>query len=72
MYPGVNRTDVEGPLRYDGGHLHGTAVGGIPERINLQPMLSRLNQGSSSDASFHSLKKELRALAAGPRRSKFP
>ncbi|PPB49534.1 hypothetical protein C4K88_07535 [Arthrobacter pityocampae] len=66
MYPGVNRTELDRLYHYDGGHLHGLAAGGVPERINLQPMLSSLNQGSTSVPSFHQLERNLIRLAEGP------
>lgn len=66
MHPGIDRADVDRLFHYDGGHLHGAEAGGIAERINLQPMLRSLNQGSSSTASFYGLERTLIKLAEGP------
>jgi hypothetical protein len=49
---------------YDGGHLLGNRFGGIPEEINIVPMLSSLNRAGRAD-NFYALERELRRLLAG-------
>jgi hypothetical protein len=46
---------------YDGGHLIANVFGGIPEEINMVPMLSTLNQ-PGQPKNFYALEGELRAL----------
>ncbi|AUI49790.1 glycohydrolase toxin TNT-related protein [Arthrobacter crystallopoietes] len=68
IYPDLDRSEIPSRYHFDGGHLHGTDAGGIPERINLQPMLRQLNQSLGGSESFWRFERTLINAAERARR----